>query len=171
MGISQRDCFVFNVLLLFTILLASSQVMEASRVMKGEKWIEKKEKEDHNIHRLFVLPIIQVLQRAPVPPSGRNPCTNIPGQSNGRCTLQMMNVAGGHFVHAPPAIPDSALVLDFAAQSSWCLFDDDDGIEPWGGCDYHLHETEKFFLIVLYIYFFYIFCLGVSKELVASHVI
>ncbi|KAG4122339.1 hypothetical protein ERO13_D11G260800v2 [Gossypium hirsutum] len=29
--------------------------------------------------------IIQVLQRGTVPPSGGNPCTNIPGRSGGGC--------------------------------------------------------------------------------------
>lgn len=101
MGISQRGCLV---LIMFTIvLLASSQFMEASRVLKGDNWMEEKEEV-----RLFMLPV-QVLQRGPVPPSGRNPCSNIPGQSNGRCTLQNMNNAGGRHsaAHAPPAIPDS----------------------------------------------------------------
>uniref|UniRef100_A0A9I9DTU6 Uncharacterized protein n=1 Tax=Cucumis melo TaxID=3656 RepID=A0A9I9DTU6_CUCME len=110
MGISRK-----NVLVVFITLVASSQVMVGARVMKGEKWM-KDEKTDH---RNFLLPIIQVLQRAPVPPSGRNPCTGIPGQSSGRCTLQTMNVAGHHFVHArPPAIPDSGPDVASTAQSS-----------------------------------------------------
>ncbi|EOY11000.1 hypothetical protein QQP08_015186 [Theobroma cacao] len=50
--------------------------------------------------------IVQSLQRGPVPPSGGNPCTNIPGRSRGRCTLSEMNVAGGGggmVAHPPPA--------------------------------------------------------------------
>ncbi|GMI65197.1 hypothetical protein HRI_000189000 [Hibiscus trionum] len=48
--------------------------------------------------------IIQALPRGPVPPSAGNPCTNIPGRSNGRCTLAEMNAVGGGVVHhhAPP---------------------------------------------------------------------
>ena len=160
MGISQK-----NVLLFFIILVASSQVMVGARVMKVEKWM----KEEKNDHSVFVLPIIQVLQRAPVPPSGRNPCTGIPGQSNGRCTLQTMNVAGHHFVHArPPPIPDSALNVDSTAQSSWCLFDDD-GIEPWrGSCD-QLHETENSILFIVFYYLFF-WLGGIRQEMVATHV-
>ncbi|XP_022995941.1 uncharacterized protein LOC111491306 [Cucurbita maxima] len=109
MGMSKRVSLVFFVLL-FTILLPNP--MEAARVMSGEKWMKAKQ------DMAFVLPI-QVLQRAPVPPSGRNPCSTIPGQSNGRCTLQTMNVAGGpgRFVQAPPAIHDPAPIAS-AAQSS-----------------------------------------------------
>ncbi|XVE89945.1 hypothetical protein DITRI_Ditri20bG0036900 [Diplodiscus trichospermus] len=59
--------------------------------------------------------IVQSLQKGPVPPSGRNPCTNIPGRNQGRCTLAEMNVAGGGGVarHAPPPSPD--FVLNFGA--------------------------------------------------------
>ncbi|KAE8670949.1 Phosphoribosylaminoimidazole carboxylase atpase-subunit isoform 1 [Hibiscus syriacus] len=48
--------------------------------------------------------IIQALPRGPVPPSAGNPCTNIPGRSNGRCTLAEMNAVDGGVVHhhAPP---------------------------------------------------------------------
>ncbi|KAK8589529.1 hypothetical protein V6N13_088355 [Hibiscus sabdariffa] len=48
--------------------------------------------------------IIQALPRGPVPPSAGNPCTNIPGRSNGRCTLAEMNAVGSRDAqhHAPP---------------------------------------------------------------------
>ncbi|XVE89946.1 hypothetical protein DITRI_Ditri20bG0037000 [Diplodiscus trichospermus] len=59
--------------------------------------------------------IVQSLQKGPVPPSGRNPCTNIPGRSRGRCTLTEMNVVGGGGVarHSPPPYPD--FLVNFAA--------------------------------------------------------
>ncbi|XP_021283166.1 uncharacterized protein LOC110415777 [Herrania umbratica] len=63
--------------------------------------------------------IVQSLQRGPVPPSGGNPCTNIPGRNHGRCTLSEMNVVGGGggmLAHPPPAFPD--LVVDFGAASA-----------------------------------------------------
>lgn len=66
--------------------------------------------------------ILQVLQRGPVPPSGRNPCTNIPGRNRGRCTAEMNVVGGdedGGGVHAPPPVPTfPEFVVKFAAASA-----------------------------------------------------
>ncbi|KAK8633918.1 hypothetical protein V6N13_014751 [Hibiscus sabdariffa] len=56
--------------------------------------------------------VIQALPRGPVPPSAGNPCTNIPGRSNGRCTLAEMNAAGVVHHHAPPPVPFGGSVLN-----------------------------------------------------------
>ncbi|WOG83256.1 hypothetical protein DCAR_0102431 [Daucus carota subsp. sativus] len=49
------------------------------------------------------VPLVESLQRGPVPPSAANPCTHIPGgKSPGHCTLEEMNVAGR--VYSPPPV-------------------------------------------------------------------
>ncbi|RVW53764.1 hypothetical protein CK203_112886 [Vitis vinifera] len=56
----------------------------------------------------------QSLQSGPVPSSSPSPCTHIPRQSGGRCTLNEMNVAG-HVGLAPPAFPN--FVIDVVVAS------------------------------------------------------
>lgn len=61
--------------------------------------------------------ILQSLPRGPVPPSAGNPCTNIPGRSQGRCMLTEMNAVGGGGAHlAPPGFPE--FVVKFGAASA-----------------------------------------------------
>ena len=72
MGFSHIWKNVLTVLLIVTILFASPQV-GATRPLEGEQWLKKE--------RL----LLQSLQRAPVPPSGPSPCTNIPGRNQGNC--------------------------------------------------------------------------------------
>lgn len=44
-----------------------------------------------------------LLQRGPVKGSTKNPCSTVPGRSNGRCTLAEIHVAGHvNIAHAPP---------------------------------------------------------------------
>jgi hypothetical protein len=47
---------------------------------------------------------IQSLQRGPVQGSQTNPCSTVPGRSEGSCTLAVMNVAG-HVDHSNPPPP------------------------------------------------------------------
>ncbi|RVW12501.1 hypothetical protein CK203_082438 [Vitis vinifera] len=68
----------------------------------GEQWVE-----GNGLLR-------QSLQVGPVPPSGPSPCTHIPRQRGGRCTLNEMNV-GGRVGLAPPAFPN--FVIDVAVAS------------------------------------------------------
>ena len=71
MGFKSHN--VLTVLLIFTILFASPQLLGATRPLEGEEWLKK--------GRL----VIQSVQRGPVTPSGSNPCTYIPGRNNGVC--------------------------------------------------------------------------------------
>ena len=72
MGFSHIWKNVLTVLLIVTILFASPQV-GATRPLEGEQWLKKESL------------LLQSLQRAPVPPSGPNPCTNIPRRNEGIC--------------------------------------------------------------------------------------
>ncbi|KAL6989141.1 hypothetical protein U1Q18_014893 [Sarracenia purpurea var. burkii] len=77
------------------------------RPLGGEQWLKSEG-----------LAIQSSLQRGPVPASkGGNPCTNIPGNGRGRCTLAEteMNFSG-QFAHAPPAFPN--VMVKFAAASN-----------------------------------------------------
>ena len=56
----------------------------------------------------------QSLQAGLVPPSGPTPCTHIPRQRGGRCTLNEMNGAGRVGL-APPAFPN--FVIDVVVAS------------------------------------------------------
>ncbi|KAF3647066.1 hypothetical protein P3S67_026309 [Capsicum chacoense] len=69
----------FLVLFLSILLILSDFHQEVSglRILEGEQWL--KQRTDL---------IIQSLPRGPVPSSGANPCTNIPGgKRRGRCAL------------------------------------------------------------------------------------
>lgn len=64
--------FVFILLCIFHV--------SAARVLTGERW----------------RPVSDRMLRGPVPPSGRNPCSFIPGLGRGRCTLsEVEDEAGG----------------------------------------------------------------------------
>ncbi|KAL5792792.1 hypothetical protein ACOSP7_001386 [Xanthoceras sorbifolium] len=105
---SHRKSLLFTVaLIIFITFLAShdQQLVAAMRPLEGEQWMKK---EDSG--RLAV----QSLQRGPVPPSGPNPCTHIPGQGSGICSLNGQNFAG-RVAPAPPAFP--GLVMDFGVAS------------------------------------------------------
>jgi hypothetical protein len=93
----------FTIMLIFNILcvLGFHEVL-AMRPINGEPWLNK------------ILAMQSLQKGTPTPPSGPNPCTNIPGSSRGRCTLSEINVAG-HVAHAPPAFPD--LIVSLATAS------------------------------------------------------
>lgn len=84
MGFLLNKQFLTITVLICAILSVSfCQQISATRLLllDGEQWLQKN-------------PILQSLQRGPVPPVGRgNPCTFIPGRSRGRCTLTEMNFA------------------------------------------------------------------------------
>ncbi|KAH6761950.1 hypothetical protein C2S52_019383 [Perilla frutescens var. hirtella] len=92
----------FHAVLLFVFLIFTSHFCEeivAMRILGGEKWMIK------NL-------VIQSLPRGPVPPSGSNPCTYIPGGApRGRCTLA--GDFSDHAAAAPPAFP--AVTFRFGA--------------------------------------------------------
>ncbi|CAN4126338.1 unnamed protein product [Withania somnifera] len=65
------------IVLFLSILLILSKEVSGLRILEEEKWLKQKT----NL-------IIQSLPRGPVPSSGANPCTNIPGgERRGRCVL------------------------------------------------------------------------------------
>ncbi|XP_021888699.1 uncharacterized protein LOC110807772 [Carica papaya] len=104
MGVQIRsESFTTMAKWAIAVLLVScflEQKTAAVRLLDEEQWLAK------NL-------IVQSLQRGPVPPSGGNPCTFIPGRNRGRCTLSEMDVAG-QFPRAPAAaFPD--IVVDFGA--------------------------------------------------------
>ena len=89
--------------MLFTFLVFSGQrigQVEAVRPLHG--WAE-----GNNLLR-------QSLQPDLVPSSSPSPCTHIPRQSGGRCSLSEMNVAS-HVGLAPPTFPN--FVIDVAVVS------------------------------------------------------
>ncbi|KAJ9696874.1 hypothetical protein PVL29_008877 [Vitis rotundifolia] len=60
--------------------------------------------------------VLQSPQKGPVLPSGPNPCTHIPEQRAGRCTLNEKNIAGD-IATAPPAFSAYMLAEDAAMAS------------------------------------------------------
>ncbi|TKY61363.1 hypothetical protein E2542_SST11214 [Spatholobus suberectus] len=88
MGHCYMKMWVFTIV----IVLLSLQKIRAARTLEGEQWLHK------NL-------VLHSLQRGPVQPSQRNPCSTVPGRSRGHCTLGAINVAG-HVVHAPPLFQD-----------------------------------------------------------------
>ncbi|KAK3200706.1 hypothetical protein Dsin_024121 [Dipteronia sinensis] len=115
-------CRNFQVILISTILISVSLSAVETMAMRplggGEfQWLDRKS-----------LLIVQSLQKGPVPPAGRNPCTFIPGRGRGRCALSEMNFAVGdhdHVDHAPPVFPDR-LIAKFGIQNRhWEVVDDD----------------------------------------------
>ncbi|KAI5580330.1 hypothetical protein POPTR_008G163000v4 [Populus trichocarpa] len=87
---------VTNVFTLFTILLTLStlQCGAPMRPMHEEQLLKKH------------VPLIESLQRGPVPPSEPSPCTHIPGGS-GTCKLNEKNFVGRANRQPPPAFPSS----------------------------------------------------------------
>lgn len=77
------------------ILLLSLETISSARTLEGEKWLVKKKN----------ILLLQSLQRGPVKPSQRNPCSTVPGRSKGRCTLAEIHVVG-HLIRAPPVFAD-----------------------------------------------------------------
>lgn len=74
---------------------------------------------DETIERRAMAEVnFSVTQRAPVPPSGPDPCTNIPGQGNAPCELTGMNVAGAAFSQ-PPSLPPPPPPPSFSSLSWW----------------------------------------------------
>ncbi|KAJ0052298.1 hypothetical protein Pint_01774 [Pistacia integerrima] len=78
----------------------------AMRPLEGERWMKK----EGGL-------VFQSLQQGPVPPLAGNPCTYIPGQGSGSCTLNGMNVAGS-VLRAPPAFPDLVMEVGVASTGS-----------------------------------------------------
>ena len=70
-----------------TILLLGLQQIWAFRPLKEDQWLKQ---------RL----VIQSLHRGSEQYSERNPCSTVPGRSNGRCTSEI-NVVD-YVAHAPP---------------------------------------------------------------------
>uniref|UniRef100_A0A6N2MU22 Transmembrane protein n=1 Tax=Salix viminalis TaxID=40686 RepID=A0A6N2MU22_SALVM len=83
-------------LTLFSILftLSSLQCGAATRPLHGERLLKKH------------FPLIESLQRGPVPPSAASPCSHNPGGS-GTCNLNEMNFVGRANRQPPPAFPSS----------------------------------------------------------------
>ncbi|KAL7228301.1 hypothetical protein ACSBR2_007084 [Camellia fascicularis] len=76
------------------------------RQLEGEQWLRNKGL------------VIQSIKRGPVPPSGSNPCTYIPG-GHGRCTLAENEVNfSGHVGLAPPAFPDVMVRFGVASKKN-----------------------------------------------------
>ncbi|CAA3005161.1 Hypothetical predicted protein [Olea europaea subsp. europaea] len=91
-----------NIIFIFSIffLLISSKV-RAIRPLEGEQWQKR-------------TLVIQSLPRGPIPPSGGNPCTYIPGRGGrGHCTLAENE---GDFAVHVASVPK--VTLHFAAASS-----------------------------------------------------
>ncbi|KAI3469704.1 hypothetical protein Pfo_026367 [Paulownia fortunei] len=89
--------FRFTVFLMFNMFFASisSDQVNAMRPLGVEKWLRQQ-----------VL-LLESLPRGPVPPSKGSPCTYIPGQGGGHCTLKERHFAAGGSVRAPSASPRS----------------------------------------------------------------
>ncbi|KAJ6725911.1 hypothetical protein OIU79_004133 [Salix purpurea] len=83
-------------LTLFSIMftLSSLQCVVAMRPLHGEQSLKKH------------FPLIESLQRGPVPPSEGSPCSHNPG-GNGTCKLDEMNFVGRANRQPPPAFPSS----------------------------------------------------------------
>ncbi|PIN09251.1 hypothetical protein CDL12_18167 [Handroanthus impetiginosus] len=65
--------------------------------------------------------VIQSLPRGPVPPSGSNPCTYIPGgRSRGRCALAVHggDFSGGPAAETMAAFPPAVVRFSVASQSN-----------------------------------------------------
>ncbi|XAR64914.1 hypothetical protein NMG60_11008806 [Bertholletia excelsa] len=98
---------LFSLVVITFVVLGCREVL-GMRPLEGDEWA-KKATSVINIH-------IQSLPRGPVTPSGKNPCTYIPGGGPGRCTLAQneMNFAG-HVAHAPPAFTDGMFKFGVAS--------------------------------------------------------
>ena len=101
---------------LATVLLLSLHTTWGARTLEGKQWLKKD----------TTVTIFQSLQRGPVKPSQRNPCSTVPGRSKGHCTLSEMNVAGHvALAHAaPPAYPDTLVKFGAAVAPSNTKADD-----------------------------------------------
>ncbi|KAK7337925.1 hypothetical protein VNO77_18517 [Canavalia gladiata] len=69
------------------IVVLCLEKIKAGRTLEEEQWLHK------NL-------LIHTLQRGPVKPSQKNPCSTVPGRNKGHCTLGEINVAG-HLSHPP----------------------------------------------------------------------
>ncbi|CAL5363233.1 unnamed protein product [Camellia sinensis] len=98
---SNKTIFIF-----FTLFLFGSREILGMRQLEGEQWLSNKGL------------VIQSIKRGPVPPSGSNPCTYIPG-GHGRCTLAENEVNfSGHVGRAPPAFPDVMVRFGVASKKN-----------------------------------------------------
>ncbi|PIA45272.1 hypothetical protein AQUCO_01700661v1 [Aquilegia coerulea] len=84
-------------------MLISSKQLEAMRPLEGDEWLLKKDDL-----------VIQSLQRGPVAPSGRSPCTYIGGSNTGRCPLNGRKTAGHVVAQAPPVFPGAIVEFGVA---------------------------------------------------------
>ncbi|KAL9662830.1 hypothetical protein QQ045_027665 [Rhodiola kirilowii] len=101
MGRHQNKNLIAATLVIFTVIACSVYEVKGARLLEVEKqqWLKQK---------VDVLSLRQTLQRGPVPPSGRSPCTYIPGQSSGSCTLGQKNYAvhqHNSLSSPPPPLP------------------------------------------------------------------
>ncbi|RVW18588.1 hypothetical protein CK203_116301 [Vitis vinifera] len=105
MGFTSRKLGLLVVLFSFTLLSAwSFRELEAMRLLGGGQWAKRNSL------------VLQSLQRGPVLPSGPSPCTHIPEQRAGRCTLNEKNIADD-IAAAPPAFSAYMLAEDAAMAS------------------------------------------------------
>uniref|UniRef100_A0A7N1A5E9 Uncharacterized protein n=1 Tax=Kalanchoe fedtschenkoi TaxID=63787 RepID=A0A7N1A5E9_KALFE len=87
MGRCQKRNLILTTLVLCMLMFCSVYEADGARLLGAEKrqWLEE---------RVQGAALTQQrLQRGPVPPSGRSPCTYIPGQGRDRCTLGHRNYA------------------------------------------------------------------------------
>uniref|UniRef100_A0A7N0SY69 Uncharacterized protein n=1 Tax=Kalanchoe fedtschenkoi TaxID=63787 RepID=A0A7N0SY69_KALFE len=99
MGDRQNKNLIGKTGVICMVMLCCICGVEGARLLEAERqqWVEQK---------VQILAIVQRLQRGPVPPSGRSPCTYIPGQSRGgRCTLGQRTYAVHHHNLSPPPPP------------------------------------------------------------------
>ncbi|KAG8373144.1 hypothetical protein BUALT_Bualt12G0140400 [Buddleja alternifolia] len=91
---------IFHILFIISIFVTRAN---AVRTLHADQWLKKQ------------VQLLESLPRGPVPPSGGSPCTYIPGQNGGVCTLNEKHFSGGGggSAHAPPAPPSGG--IDFAA--------------------------------------------------------
>ncbi|RVW53769.1 hypothetical protein CK203_112883 [Vitis vinifera] len=105
MGFTSRKLGLLVVLFSFTLLSAwSFRELEAMRLLGGGQWAKRNSL------------VLQSLQKGPVLPSGPSPCTHIPEQRAGRCTLNEKNIADD-IAAAPPAFSAYMLAEDAAMAS------------------------------------------------------
>ena len=105
MGFTSRKLGLLVVLFSFTLLSAwSFRELEAMRLLGGGQWAKRNSL------------VLQSLQKGSVLPSGPSPCTHIPEQRAGRCTLNEKNIADD-IATAPPAFSAYMLAEDAAMAS------------------------------------------------------
>ncbi|XP_057961345.1 uncharacterized protein LOC131153207 [Malania oleifera] len=104
----------FTSALIFILIIAISLGSGFARVLEGdhEQWVQGHEESKKG------LMMLQSLQRGPVPPSGKSPCTYIPGRNSGHCTLNGRNFAGHGAAHAPPAFPEFVVEVGVASAAN-----------------------------------------------------